>query len=95
MAAAWFGPRGFASVVYGLLVLGSGVRRAPFLFHIISIVIIGSMIAHSTTDTPIARWFQKQEAKNTSKQNHDEETIPVQNQQPTEQEDRIRKYQIG
>jgi NhaP-type Na+/H+ or K+/H+ antiporter len=63
LAAAWFGPRGFASVVYGLLVLGSGVPRASALFRFVSIVIIGSIIAHSTTDTPMARWFKKQEQK--------------------------------
>ena len=27
-AAAWFGPKGFASVVYGLLVLHSGIPNA-------------------------------------------------------------------
>jgi sodium/hydrogen antiporter len=59
LAAAWFGPRGFASVVYGLLVLGSGIPRAPEYFRVVSIVIIVSIIAHSTTDTPIAGWFKK------------------------------------
>lgn len=63
VAAAWFGPRGFASVVYGLLVLASGVPRAPQLFQVISIVIIGSIVAHSTTDTPMASWFKKRYSK--------------------------------
>lgn len=61
LATAWFGPRGFASVVYGLLVLGSRVYRAEDLFQAISIVIVGSIIAHSTTDVLIARWFQRAE----------------------------------
>ena len=63
LAAAWFGPCGFASVVYGLLVLGSGAPRALDLFRVTSVVIIGSIIAHSTTDTSMARWFKKEEAK--------------------------------
>jgi NhaP-type Na+/H+ or K+/H+ antiporter len=58
LATAWFGPRGFASVVYGLLVLGSQVYRAEELFEAIAIVIVGSMIAHSSTDVLVARWFQ-------------------------------------
>lgn len=28
LAAMWFGPKGFASVVYGLIVLHSGIARA-------------------------------------------------------------------
>lgn len=32
LAAAWFGPKGFASVVYGLLVLQSGIARADEIF---------------------------------------------------------------
>jgi NhaP-type Na+/H+ or K+/H+ antiporter len=63
IATAWFGPRGFASVVYGLLVLGSRVYRAEDLFQFISIVILGSMIAHSTTDVLVARWFERVEAQ--------------------------------
>ena len=65
LVTAWFGPRGFASVVYGLLVLGSQVHRAEDLFESISIVIVGSMIAHSTTDVLVARWLQKVNTKNT------------------------------
>lgn len=63
LVTAWFGPRGFASVVYGLLVLGSQVYRAEDLFESISIVIVGSMIAHSTTDVLVARWLQKVNTK--------------------------------
>jgi NhaP-type Na+/H+ or K+/H+ antiporter len=68
LAAAWFGPRGFASVVYGLLVLGSGVPRAQNLFQVISIVIIGSIVAHSTTDVLMARWFRRQDTQEQEKQ---------------------------
>jgi NhaP-type Na+/H+ or K+/H+ antiporter len=62
LATAWFGPRGFASVVYGLLVLGSHVYRAEDLFQFISLVIVGSILAHSTTDVLVARWLEKTEA---------------------------------
>jgi hypothetical protein len=34
-AAAWFGPKGFASTVFGLLILGSGVIDASHIFHLL------------------------------------------------------------
>ena len=54
VAAAWFGPKGFASVVFGLLVLNSGLARADELFHLAAIVIVGSILAHSSTDVLVA-----------------------------------------
>lgn len=57
-AAAWFGPKGFASVVYGLLVLESGVARSEEMFHLIAVVIAASILLHSSTDGLIARQFQ-------------------------------------
>jgi len=58
-AAAWFGPKGFASVVFGLLVLKSGLARADELFHLAAVVIVGWILAHSSTDVLVARWFRK------------------------------------
>ncbi|MCA9873957.1 MAG: cation:proton antiporter [Anaerolineales bacterium] len=71
LAAAWFGPRGFASVVYGLYLFTSGVPDAGVLFHIISTVIIISIVAHSSTDVLIVQWFSRQ-----NKQSEREEKVP-------------------
>lgn len=60
VAAMWFGPKGFASVVYGLLVLESGIDRADQLFHLIGLVIVLSILAHSSTDVLVARQFDEQ-----------------------------------
>src|SRR5919109_2463585 len=57
LIAAWFGPRGFASVVFGLIILQSDLAMADRLFHLIAIVVIGSIIAHSSTDVLLARWL--------------------------------------
>ncbi|MET8560597.1 cation:proton antiporter [Streptomyces flaveolus] len=57
LVAAWFGPKGFASVVYGLLVLRSGIPQAKEAFTLIAVCIAFSIIAHSSTDVPIARAF--------------------------------------
>ena len=63
ITAIWFGPRGFASVVYGLLVLQSGVALASLLFHLIAVVIILSIILHSSTDVSFAHWFKERKAE--------------------------------
>jgi NhaP-type Na+/H+ or K+/H+ antiporter len=66
LTAAWFGPKGFASVVFGLLVLRSGLARSDELFHLIALVVVGSIIAHSSTDVMVARWFRESEAQTPS-----------------------------
>ncbi len=64
LVAGWFGPKGFASVVYGLLILQSSAPNARHLAHLVAVVIVGSMVAHSSTDVLIANWFRKhQDAK--------------------------------
>lgn len=58
--AAWFGPKGFASVVYGLLALTMiGGARGEVMFHLIALTITLSILAHSSSDVPVARWFRK------------------------------------
>jgi NhaP-type Na+/H+ or K+/H+ antiporter len=57
LVAAWFGPKGFASVVYGLLVLQAGIPQGQEAYTLIAVCIAVSIIAHSSTDVPIARLF--------------------------------------
>jgi NhaP-type Na+/H+ or K+/H+ antiporter len=56
-AASWFGPKGFASVVYGLLVLDSDIPDAGKIFALTAFVVAASMIAHASTDVVVAHWF--------------------------------------
>ncbi|MGC1214800.1 MAG: cation:proton antiporter [Micromonospora sp.] len=58
-AAMWFGPKGFASVVYGLLVLESGISAADEVFHLVALTIVISILAHSSTDVVVARSFDE------------------------------------
>ena len=60
-AAAWFGPKGFASVVYGLLVLHSGIPEAEQAYELVAVCIGLSIVAHSSTDVPVARLFDVEE----------------------------------
>ncbi len=59
LAAMWFGPKGFASVVYGLLVLDSGIDDAESLFHLIAATVALSIVLHSSTDVVVARGFDE------------------------------------
>lgn len=61
VAAAWFGPKGFASVVYSIMILDAGLRLGDELFHIAALVVAASIVAHSSTDVLVARWFTSSE----------------------------------
>ena len=60
-AAMWFGPKGFASVVYGLLVVESGIAAADTVFHLVALTVVASILAHSSTDVVVARSFDRPE----------------------------------
>lgn len=61
LAAAWFGPRGFASVVYGLLVLRAvGGERGAYLFHVIAVTVVASIVLHSSSDVLVARRVEEE-----------------------------------
>ncbi|GAY16218.1 sodium:proton antiporter [Mycobacterium sp. shizuoka-1] len=55
LAAAWFGPKGFASVVYGLLALQSGIPDSELVFDLVAVTIALSIVLHSSTDVPVAK----------------------------------------
>ncbi|NCT89754.1 sodium:proton antiporter [Cellulomonas sp. APG4] len=74
VAAMWFGPKGFASVVYGLLVLESGIAFADQLFHLTALVIVLSILAHSSTDVLVARQFAEEPGTGASQE---DETVPT------------------
>lgn len=58
-AVMWFGPKGFASVVYGLIVLESGIAEADPIFTVVAATIVLSILAHSSTDIVVARSFDE------------------------------------
>lgn len=59
LTASWFGPKGFASIFFGLLILESGVDGAASVFGLLAIAVAISMLAHSSTDVLFARWFSQ------------------------------------
>lgn len=56
-AALWFGPKGFASVLYALWALHSGGSAMQSVFQLAALAVVFSMLAHSSTDTLVARQF--------------------------------------
>jgi sodium/hydrogen antiporter len=60
-AAAWFGPKGFASVAYALLLLQEGVVGGQKLFEVIAVAVATSIVLHSSTDVVVARQLRKPE----------------------------------
>lgn len=53
----WFGPRGIASIIYGLILLESHVAQAEELFNIMVITVALSMLLHGVTAAPFATAF--------------------------------------
>ncbi len=77
VVAAWFGPKGFASVVYGLLILEADVPRADRMFHLVALVIVASILAHSSSDVPIAHAFARADERRRRQSEAPEPTGPT------------------
>jgi NhaP-type Na+/H+ or K+/H+ antiporter len=61
VAAAWFGPKGFASLLYAALVVASGIPQGTRLYHLVGLVVLMSIVAHSSTDTLVVRSFAREQ----------------------------------
>jgi NhaP-type Na+/H+ or K+/H+ antiporter len=57
----WFGPRGLASIVFGLIVIDENVPQAKFLAMVVVLTVFLSLIAHGVSANPLARQIGKQE----------------------------------
>jgi sodium/hydrogen antiporter len=61
----WFGPRGLASLLFGLLLVHERVPDAEYLLAITGLVVFASVIAHGSTATPLAAWYGRQVTRET------------------------------
>jgi NhaP-type Na+/H+ or K+/H+ antiporter len=59
LIAGWFGPKGFASVVYGYMILKASFPGSDHLAHLMGIAIVASVVVYSSTDILVARWLKK------------------------------------
>lgn len=53
----WFGPRGLASLLFGLLLIHEQVPDAEYLLAITGLVVFVSVLAHGSTATPLSAWY--------------------------------------
>lgn len=58
LTAAWFGPKGFSSVLYALMALHAGGPERVEVFHRAALVIGLSILMHASSDVLVARWFE-------------------------------------
>ena len=58
-AVSWFGPKGFASVAYGVIVASSDLAGAKEVLAVVTIVVLASVVLHSSTDVSVARWLRE------------------------------------
>jgi NhaP-type Na+/H+ or K+/H+ antiporter len=58
LTIGWFGPKGFSSVVYALMVLRTGTPVADHVARISALVIAASIVIYSSTDILVGRWYQ-------------------------------------
>jgi NhaP-type Na+/H+ or K+/H+ antiporter len=58
----WFGPRGLASIVFGLLALEAAVPEATTLLTTVVVTVALSVVAHGLTSAPLVgvyrRWYE-------------------------------------
>lgn len=54
LAIAWFGPKGFASVAYAVIVGSSGMDGADSVVAIVAVTVLVSALSHSSTDVAVA-----------------------------------------
>jgi sodium/hydrogen antiporter len=53
----WFGPRGLASIVFGIIVLNSNLPNGPLLAHVVAWTVILSILFHGITANPWAKAY--------------------------------------
>jgi len=63
--AAWFGLKGFASVIYAVLVLQSAANLREPIFRLCAVIIAASIMLHSPSDVPLGRWLIRKDVEAT------------------------------
>jgi NhaP-type Na+/H+ or K+/H+ antiporter len=59
IAVAWFGPKGFASIFFGVMILRTAGGEADRVFRLIALVVAASIVVHSSSDVVVARALER------------------------------------
>lgn len=57
----WFGPRGLASIVFGLIVLNADLPGSRFISIVVVCTVFLSLVAHGLSANPLAKWLAMKE----------------------------------
>jgi NhaP-type Na+/H+ or K+/H+ antiporter len=71
LSVAWFGPKGFASVAYAVIVAFSGMPGAEDVLALTTVVVLLSVLAHSSTDVAVARVLAANPRPDAAEDGHD------------------------
>ena len=86
----WFGPRGLASIVFGLLALESGIPDAQPLLTTVMLTIVLSVFLHGISSVPLVAAYSRWYAARTTDDARTPEARPTRmsrpRRQPTEEE---------
>lgn len=77
----WFGPRGLASIIFGLIIIEeSGIPGADDVFLVITWTVALSAVAHGFSARPLSRWYANHVAGLTASDRDVAETVEVSEQ---------------
>ncbi len=57
----WFGPRGLASIVFGIIVLNADLPGGRFIVIVVVCTVFLSLVAHGLSANPLAKWLAMKE----------------------------------
>jgi sodium/hydrogen antiporter len=61
IALAWFGPRGLNSLLLVILAIVEGLPDAEFVFGIVSVVVLMSVVLHGSSATPLLNRYERKQ----------------------------------
>jgi NhaP-type Na+/H+ or K+/H+ antiporter len=64
---SWFGPKGVATMAFGLFVLGSVADEAERVFNIAALAVLVSIVVHGLTDNAGSHWIARKEVTQTAR----------------------------
>jgi NhaP-type Na+/H+ or K+/H+ antiporter len=65
---AWFGPKGVATMTFGILIVERGVRSGQRIFDIAALAVVTSILAHGLTDTSGPQWIARHESEDEARE---------------------------
>jgi NhaP-type Na+/H+ or K+/H+ antiporter len=73
----WFGPRGLASIVFGLLVVEEAVPNADLLTRVVACTVAFSVLAHGLSSVPLVAAYRRWYEAHTAVRPEAEEAVPT------------------